>query len=363
MGRLLAPAALAAVLLCLALRPEADGVPLQTSAAAPEGPPESVAEGGEPSSPRGIVSAARVRNLFRRSPEPDDEPSLPDSYAGPLRFLLRAQNADGSWGDLVLACPGHLVGRVGITSLALYSFLTQGYSHLSKDTYDGVCVGDAVKSAYGFLLRGLEPDGRFGAPVDPIEQAMGALALAEAYGLTGSRLLQEPAQRALDGLCSLQRPDGSWGTDVHTDWAAQALESAKVADLRNDPDGLERLRFHYEHREARGFDVGAAYFRRFVLKDEGPWIRAATEWIAGQPPEADPDRFSSVYARSALLRVGGEAQTWNEWSGAQKTAFRATQSADGSWSAATPGQAALRNALGLIARSLFYRYTNVYGSR
>jgi hypothetical protein len=364
MRRFLAPAALAAVLLCLALRPRAaETAPSNLPTPPPSPPPEAVGPAAEPPPP--APAAVVVHRVYFR-PEDPGEPEDEEPALATLRLLLRSQNPDGSWGDGVVSCEGHLLGPVGLSGLALNAFLVMGYSQLSKDRYGGRVTGDAVKAAQRFLAGRLGADGLFEGSLDaPYEQAVGALALSESYGMTGSTLLREPAQRALDGLWSLQRADGSWGTDAQTAWAAQALESARVSELWDDPTATERLRGHYERREARGPDVDAAYFRLFVSKDRDASLAAAADWIAAQPVERDPDRFGVSYRRAAVLKSARSTtqDAWKAWSEAQRAAYRDTKTAAGAWPGGSASHRVLRNALGTLAESLHYRYTNVYGSK
>ncbi|HXG60569.1 MAG TPA: hypothetical protein VNO22_04275, partial [Planctomycetota bacterium] len=118
-----------------------------------------------------------------------------------LRWLARHQNADGSWSatGYVRQCrqgsclpnPGHEDFDAGVTGLSLLAFLGAGYSHLSKDTYDGICFGDVVRKGLQWMMSHQDPEGCIGsrnAQKYMYNHTICALAMSEAYGLTGSNL-------------------------------------------------------------------------------------------------------------------------------------------------------------------------------
>ena len=182
-----------------------------------------------------------------------------DGVLGALKWLSRHQGADGSWkakdydrhcnklgkyaaGGPCAPAPGHADFDAGVTGLSLLAFLGAGYSHLSKDTYDGICFGDVVRKGLQQLLSQQDPEGCVGsrsAQKYTYSHAIAAAALAEAYGLTGSNLFKEPAQKAVDFLVAAQNPGKGWRYAVKcgdndtsvTGWAVAALRSAEVAGL------------------------------------------------------------------------------------------------------------------------------------
>ncbi len=92
-----------------------------------------------------------------------------------LRWLSRHQSPDGSWEatkhtancgrvaklpGLCTPNPGADTFQVGLTGLSLLAFLGAGYTHLSRDVYDGICFGDVVKKGVQYLMRIQDPSGR-----------------------------------------------------------------------------------------------------------------------------------------------------------------------------------------------------------
>ncbi len=157
-----------------------------------------------------------------------------------LLWALRHQNNDGSWGDEPTTLGNRTIGKTGITSLVLLSLLGAGYSHLSKDEYDGIPVGVLIKKGTDWLLAQQREDGTFRSGFDDrFDQALAVLALSETYGMTASMRLKDPTTRAMDALLELQGPDGSWGGGATTPWAVEALVSASTSEVRVPPSARE----------------------------------------------------------------------------------------------------------------------------
>src|SRR6185295_15738321 len=72
---------------------------------------------------------------------------------------------------------------VEATSMALLAFLGAGYTQLARPVSDGTDFGKVVKEGLQWLLAQEGPDGSFEG-ANAAAQAWGALALAEAYGMT-----------------------------------------------------------------------------------------------------------------------------------------------------------------------------------
>lgn len=204
-----------------------------------------------------------------------------------MRWLARHQNPDGSWGALSLrerctsdaGCASLHANAtdhydVGLTGMALLTFLGAGYSHASQQkitdpvTRETWRVGDIVSRGLKWLVAKQSPDGSLSGPrVHMYNEALATMALCEAYGLTRHRAWREPAQRAAHFLAQAQRPspadDGLWGwryaprqeiedqrvetgdttayrrelsdsdTSV-TAWALMALKSARLSGIEVD---------------------------------------------------------------------------------------------------------------------------------
>ncbi len=196
-----------------------------------------------------------LREVAARGRADPDDPVL-----AALRWLARHQSADGSWSvtgyvgrcrEACLPNPGSPEFDTGITGLALLAFLGARYSHLSKDEFDGIRFGTVVMRALQWILGRQDAEGCVGPRNSQkymLNHLLGALALTEAYGLTGSGLFQEPAQRAVDFTIAAQNPGGGWRygarcgdeDSIVTGWATMVLKSAEISSLafpRSSYDG------------------------------------------------------------------------------------------------------------------------------
>lgn len=177
---------------------------------------------------------------------------LDDGTDAALRWFAWHQSPDGGWDvdGYPLNCdrggvrcePGTAHtgrdGDVACTGLALLCYLGAGYEHRTQSRYRKV-----VRAGLERLLAYQDAAGAFGAR--NYEQAIAAMAVAEAYGMTGDPSLRAPSQRAVDVLLARQsrRDDGSllaWdylGSKPERQdssvsaWCVMALKSAKASGL------------------------------------------------------------------------------------------------------------------------------------
>ena len=126
-------------------------------------------------------------------------------------------------------------GDAELTGQALLVFLGAGFSHLSKDEHDGLCFGTVVKKAMQWLIARQKETGAFDAE-DPVADAIATLALSEAYGMTASAPLKDPAQKGVDRLVAtpMDAPRGLI-------WKGMALKSAELGELEFPKAAYESL--------------------------------------------------------------------------------------------------------------------------
>jgi hypothetical protein len=296
-----------------------------------------------------------------------------------LCWLLRHQNEDGSWGTTTLTShctPGKpcistktmLVADYdeGLTGMALLAFLAQGISVGSKteivDTVTGKrhSAGEAVEKGIKWLVDRQRKDGAFGNPdfiFAMYNESLAAMAVCEAYGITRSRELESPAQKAVDYLVSAQKIDeqGSlWGwryfsrkhlndrldagvisqsdhaglvqdVDISvTTWAVMALKSALLAGLSVPSEVMDGALAYARYTTGKNGLVGylnpyqAGEFvrgpgdrftyhtgtmsalgmlvRTFVSRDiRDPFLELAAKHIAKDMPAVSADKLSIDY--------------------------------------------------------------------
>ncbi|MCE9583342.1 MAG: hypothetical protein K8T20_12725, partial [Planctomycetes bacterium] len=151
-----------------------------------------------------------------------------DAVKRGLWWLGRHQNANGSWSaeNFNSLCQGGKCNGTGYndydageTGLALLAYLGAGYTHLSREKYidpiskKTMVYGDAVKGAVKWLMANQDAEGCFGGRHGSkymYNHAIAALAMAEAFGLTGSSLFHDSAQHGIDFLTQAQNPYKAW---------------------------------------------------------------------------------------------------------------------------------------------------------
>jgi hypothetical protein len=164
-----------------------------------------------------------------------------------LQWLARHQSEDGRWDcdGFDANCKknrcsgkGEATYDVGVTGLALLCFLGAGYTQQTGPTAFRRVVRNGVK----FLAAAQDEEGVFGGRSCQHYQynhACAALAMAEAFGMTGAPTLKAPAQRGVAWILRSRNPyrawryesaDGDNDTSV-TGWMTMALKSAAMAGL------------------------------------------------------------------------------------------------------------------------------------
>lgn len=294
------------------------------------------------------------------APPPDaeeEEPTAVEPLLTSMRWLLANQNADGSWGDARATLEGVEIDRPGLTGLALLCMLGSGYSHLSKETYDGRCIGTAVKTGLKRLIDDQDVGGFICSSRSCLDQAIAAFALAEAYGLTGSGLFKDPAQRAVDGLVRLQLRDGSWSDSPTTAWAVEALTSARAGDLGVSISVIGALLGYYDRRR---LSDAAEVVARIELErqKQHPAIAEAVDRILAE--EAVPSLHQLYFRSRALRQVDAPSgPAWKAWTPAFKTALAARSPLSG----AGLSELTIRAALGELCAGFGYTYVHVFSSK
>jgi hypothetical protein len=258
-----------------------------------------------------------------------------------LRWLVRHQNPDGSWGAASLAercMPDKPCFEdkfkysdhydEGLTAMALLCFLGAGFSHESKqDIVDTTMakrhkIGEVVKNGLQWLVKKQNQDGSFSKDrAFMYNEALCALALAEAYGLTQNRYWKEPAQRSIDFLQKAQKPNpsgkGLWGwryasrveiedfrrsgsqddaylkelydadTSV-TGWVVMALKSAQISGLTVSKESME----------------GAMEFCKWVTPEGGNGLVGYLDAKGAGAPLTGPNDAGFLYHPTSMSALG-----------------------------------------------------------
>jgi hypothetical protein len=164
------------------------------------------------------------------------------ALAAALGWLARHPSELGFWNSRSAcgACPdaGSDDFNIGVSALALLAFLGSGHTHLSTE------YGATLARGIRWLVYLQANDGSiaFDRQRWMYGHAIATAALCEAYGMTGSPALREPAQKAVDFLLWARNPKKGWrytdrspDNDVSvTAWCILAVKSALVAGLKVD---------------------------------------------------------------------------------------------------------------------------------
>jgi len=313
-------------------------------------------------------------------------------------WLDRHQSPDGSWRPYAFVdrcdgkgCEDRGDPRLhpGTTGLALLAYLGAGETHRHGGHRR------EVKSGLRYLKTIQGPAGEFGNPDSPwalLNHCMAALAMTEAYSMTGSPLFVEPAKKAVRQLISLQGKDGSFrergfsrGSLVATGWATLVLRSATLAGLVDAKPALDRVRAWAfanidtttriipptsEERAGYPFRMsapGPAAITTMILVHTGTDPRrAGGELPAIAPPdESEGDLHSAWWGALAAFRHGG--RTWSAYNrDAWHRMFQHQHRGgcgEGSWSPlGSPIGRIAATAFGALYMEMYYRYDRVFGS-
>lgn len=301
--------------------------------------------------------------LGSAGPLPDEPVSevARESCETALRWLVHAQNRDGSWGDN----PG-APGEVGNTCIAALALLAEG-STLTRGRY---CVRlrkavDWVRArtrGYGAEHAGLDTATLLQRKLgENIDLYLVALLYSQVLGLNVDNWEDDHMQgelgRMVDRIASLQKPNGEWETSYEpmltTICAWLALRQAHDAGIA--VHGASPLKV-LKYLRTECLEQGTGIFRekkwgnreRFVTQAGGIRVfygmgqgrtqeaRKATEVILRMRFDQDvggrsggEEFLGALFATQALHLEGGEA--YEQWYPKIVKALVACQNRDGSW--------------------------------
>ncbi len=345
-----------------------------------------------------------------------------DAVLAALKWLARHQSSDGSWSPTKYTKRCNRIGKYrsggrctpergddrftsGVTGLALLAFLGAGYSHLSRQTYDGISFGDVVRDGIQWLIKHQDGQGCVGGRSGHYmyNHTICALALCEAYGLTGSSIFKEEAQKAIDFIVDAQNPGMAWRYSARcgdndtsvTGWAVMALKSAEISDLdfpRSAYTGARKWLDHvtdygtgcagytgkndFENR--RAMTAVSIMSRIFIVKEKAdPRLYRGSKFILLRKPQwkkKEIDFYYWYYASLALFQFDGPGgPQWKSWNQPMKNTLLKNQvrsskhCKDGCWEPegrwCGGGGRAYATAINALTLEVYYRYANVFGAR
>ena len=339
--------------------------------------------GNLPGTMRGRVGTGRKAAMEQNKMKTKTEMAVLNG----LRWLVKNQNADGSWGD----------GTKGaMTGLGLLCFLGHGETPESQEF--GLTVNKAVQ---WILDNGTKNEGRLHmassfSQSGVYEHGICSYALGEYYTMTQDDRVKELFKQAIGYIVQGQGPGGGWmySYDKTADdlsvsgWQIQALKAAHLSKLGiyGVDEALDKAIAYIERvkgpKGGYGYRgpadkyslTGVGILCELFWKGERGILRKGMEWVLDETEKNEPvkykgekaDLYAWYYHTQACLMFGGSAWTkWNRWFQDEIVDAQAT---DGSWppmpakshgglqDGNTKSGAVYRTTLCVLMLEVFYRY-------
>jgi hypothetical protein len=338
----------------------------------------------------GRQANARAQLVAERGGSPQSEAAVERGLA----WLVAHQSADGGWrfnhqlGECRERCrnPGHHESTTAATALALLPLLGAGHTPVAGQHRAAVVRGlTYLKSRMTVTPAGgdLQEGTMYG-------QGLAAIALCEAYALTGSKdeELRDAAQQALNFIVTSQHIAGGWryfpqqpGDTTVLGWQWMALKSGRMAGLAVPDETFSRAaefldRVETEGGSAYGYQgpiaahtptaIGLLCRMYSGMRRTDPRLIAGCERLAEWGPSYD-DMYFNYYATQVLHHAETPAWTaWNERLRGHLVAMQATRGHEvGSWYFSdyhtTSGGRLCDTALALMILEVYYRHLPLYG--
>lgn len=386
--------------------------------------------------PREVTANKEIISLLRRGSfggrlMPESKQALLEAYGGTpeseaavmlgLEWLAKHQQRDGSWSlknyaQGVQGCTCHTAFESEVqdndtagTAFGLLPFLGAGITHKSAPTADLNKYQRVVKDGLDFLIKNqvkskdAKQNGHLTGGM--YAHSIGAMALCEAYGLSGDDKLRIPAQLSIRYLIEAQHGEGGWrygpnqpGDMSVTGWVFLAIQDSRLAGLpfsrepltkaerfldsvANGPEEAKLSRYGYTPGTDANLPRTAAGLltRQYVgWKQDNPDLIAGCKYMM-QPPHMPPATgptggpigqiYYYYYATQVLHHMEGEEfDTWNYRMREHliRTQQRYGHKA-GSWEAegADHGKTGGRlysTSLALLTLQVYYRHMPLYRS-
>ena len=291
-----------------------------------------------------------------------------------LDWLTRHQKDDGHWEETQ--------SKVAHTGLAILVYLSYGIEPKDKTPH-----GKALAKGLKWLIEQVPANGNMRDGGQMYGQAIGTLALGEAFGITGDEKLRLPLRRATLFLIEAQNPrTGGWRYQPHpslthagdlsvTGWVIMGLRSAEMGGMlmpNKTMDWSRRFlemvaagpaKGKYGYKDARPnycmTSVGMYCQQLFGVKpDHARQLESARFLKLHLPGQEQKNFYYWYYGSLCAFLHGGEL--WEKWNEKMVPIFLEKQDEDGSWPA--EGERAKREGTHVttcwaaLSLTVYYRY-------
>lgn len=319
-----------------------------------------------------------------------------------LKWIASRQASDGGWNfdhnDKLIAAkacpnPGEAVkARNGATGMALLPFLAAGHTHANGDYKKEVHAGLA------YLIKNMKVDEKTGSWNEPqgtmYAHGFAAIAVCEAYAMTGDKELLTPAQYALNYIVFSQDPvGGGWryqpkqaGDSSVTALQTYALKkglasqleipkktvlgTSKFFDSVQSNDGGQ---YGYTApAEGRAGTTAMGLLSRMYLgwKKDEPDLKEGIEYLDKLGPSKS-DIYYNYHATMVMFQYGDEP--WQRWNARIRDKLIEAQETDegpaaGSWyfggsTGSARGGRLFCTSLATLILETYYREPPIYGDK
>jgi len=309
---------------------------------------------------------------------PEMTPEAEKAIERGLQFLLKSQNADGSWssdnGDYA----------VGGTSLGLMAFMVKGH-------FPGFGrYGKQLDRAKDYLLKRSKdsPSGAMG--VKMYEIGLFTIAMSELWGMTkdpkDNQEIQVALERTVQIILRSQNPLGGWryaprpdaGQDTSvTAMVFVSLASAREAGVLIPGETIDRVTNYLRDQvwdektggfgyQGKGYTIactaGGVYAAQLAGNRDTEWVNAALNSLQNNPnvfsrKENGHYYYSHYYAMQAMVQAGDEH--YAKWYPRIRDSLVQLQRPNGSWQE-KEGDYPHKTPMSIIILGTPHRYIPVY---
>ncbi len=317
------------------------------------------------------------------------------AVADALRWLAAHQSPDGHWDgsrfdERCGSCGGETdaVTNHAQTGLALLAFLGAGYTHTSAGPYR-----DVVRRGVRWLTERQGADGDLRGDETMYSHGIAAIAVSEAFGMTGDTKLADPVRRAIGFIDRARNPSvGGWrydpgqaGDTSVLGWQVMALKSATVNGITAPAESFTGARkwldkvSHpsapglYAYRPGRPHSpamTAEGMFTQVLLgrQRDDSRMHGSAAYLMAHLPDWDSETNTYYWYYGTLAMYQHQGPSWSRWNDAITDQLLAHQRRDGdaagSWDPegewADVGGRVYQTAICALTLEVYYRYLPLY---